>query len=156
MWRSSSEGLRSPCPVQPKQTQLRDGNTSEIPSTMLLHWPLVKNKQRQQICLRPTWTRYSLSLVKNGKNSYKSSPSERTLHMLRVARNKVQQISRHCANDFWLQLCNHIQVFADTGNLNGIYDGTKQTIEPVHVWAASWNLPLVLSLRTSPNKWNTG
>ena len=52
--------------------------------------------------------------------SYKSSPSERTLQMLRVAKNKVQQISRHCAHDFWLQLCNHIQVCADTGNLKGM------------------------------------
>ena len=60
--------------------------------------------------------------------SYKSSPSERTLQMLRAARSKVQQISRLCANDFWLQLCNHIQVCADTGNLKGMYDGIKQVI----------------------------
>ena len=40
--------------------------------------------------------------------------------MLRAARSKVQHISRRCANDFWLQLCNHIQVCADTGNLKGI------------------------------------
>ena len=60
--------------------------------------------------------------------SYKSSPSERTLQMLRVARSKVKQISRRCANDFCLQLCNHIQVCADTGNLKGMYDGIKQAI----------------------------
>ena len=46
--------------------------------------------------------------------------------MLRAARSKVQQISRRCANDFWLQLCNHIQVRADTGNLKVMYDGIKQ------------------------------
>ena len=34
--------------------------------------------------------------------SYNSSPSEKTLKMLRVAQSKVQQISRRCANDFWL------------------------------------------------------
>ena len=57
--------------------------------------------------------------------SYKNSPSERTLQMLRAARSKVQQISRHCTNNFWLQLCNRIQVCADTGNLKGMYDGIK-------------------------------
>ena len=33
---NSSECLRRPCPALPIQVQLRDGNTSEIPSTMLL------------------------------------------------------------------------------------------------------------------------
>ena len=64
--------------------------------------------------------------------SYKSSPSERTLQILRAAQNKVQQISRRCAHEFWLQMCNHIQVCADTGNLKGMYDGIKQAIGPVH------------------------
>ena len=58
--------------------------------------------------------------------SYKCSPSERTLQMLRAARGKVQRISRCYANDFWLQLCKHIQVCADMGNLRGMYDGIKQ------------------------------
>ena len=40
--------------------------------------------------------------------------------------SKVQQISRHCANDFWFQLCNHIQVCADTSNLKGMYDGKNR------------------------------
>ena len=64
---------------------------------------------------------------------YKSSSSERTLQMLKAAQSKVQQISRHCANDFWLQLCNHIQVCADTGNLKGMYDGIKQAIGPMQL-----------------------
>ena len=51
--------------------------------------------------------------------------------MLRAAQNKVQQILRHCANEFWLQLCNHIQVCADKGNLKGMYDGIKQAIGPM-------------------------
>ena len=51
--------------------------------------------------------------------------------MHRAARSKVQQISRCCANDFWLQLCNHIQVCADTDNLKGIYYGIKQAIGPM-------------------------
>ena len=63
--------------------------------------------------------------------SYKSSHSERTLQMVRAARSKVQQISRRCANNVWLQLCNHIQVCADTGNLKGIYGRIKQAIGPM-------------------------
>ena len=51
--------------------------------------------------------------------------------MLRAARSKVQQISRRCANECWLQLCNHIQVCAVTGNLKGVYDGIKQAIGPI-------------------------
>ena len=57
--------------------------------------------------------------------------------MLRVARSQVQQNSRHCANDFWLQLCNHIKVCADTGNLKGMYDGIKQAIGPMQSRIAS-------------------
>ena len=53
--------------------------------------------------------------------------------MLRATRSKVQQISRRCANDFWLQLCSHIQVCADTGNLKGMYDGIKQAIGPMQL-----------------------
>ena len=47
------------------------------------------------------------------------------------------------ANDFWLQLCNHIQVCADTGNLKGMYDGIKQAIGP-------------MQSRTAPLKFATG
>ena len=57
--------------------------------------------------------------------------------MLRADRNKVLQISRRCANDFWIQLCNHIQVCADTGNLKGMYDGIKQAIGPMQSRIAS-------------------
>ena len=63
--------------------------------------------------------------------SYKSSPSERTFEMLRAARSKVQQISRRCASDILFQLCNRIQVCADTGNLKGMYDRIKQTKGPM-------------------------
>ena len=51
--------------------------------------------------------------------------------MFGAAQSKVQQISRCCANDFWLQLCNHIQVCADTGNLKVMYYGIKQAIGPM-------------------------
>ena len=44
-------------------------------------------------------------------------------------RPEVQQISS-VVQMTWLQLCNHIQVCADTGNLKGIYDGIKQAIGP--------------------------
>ena len=51
--------------------------------------------------------------------------------------SKVQQISRCCANEFWLQLCNPIQVCADTGKLKGMYDGMKQAIQ-VLFYEPSW------------------
>ena len=57
--------------------------------------------------------------------------SYRPLHTLRAARNKVKQISRRCANDIWLQLCNLTQVCIDTGNLKSMYDGIKHAIGPM-------------------------
>ena len=57
--------------------------------------------------------------------SYKS---ERTFQMLRAPRNKVQQISKCCANDLWLQLCNHIQVWNKTGKRsNAVVNSPSET-----------------------------
>ena len=39
--------------------------------------------------------------------------------------------ARRCSNDYWLQLCSQIQLAADTGNINGMYDGTKQALGPI-------------------------
>ena len=88
--------------------------------------------------------------------SYKSSPSERTLQMLKAVRWNVKQISRRCANDFLLQLCNHIQVCADTGNLKGMYDRIKQAIGPMQLQIAPLKSATGDAIRTSPSKWNAG
>ena len=61
---------------------------------------------------------------------YKRSPSQRNLQEYRSAKSKVQRLARQCANDYWLQLCQSIQLSADTGNIRGIYDGIKKAMGP--------------------------
>ena len=57
--------------------------------------------------------------------NFKRDQSKRNKTALRAARNKVQQTARHCANNYWLQLCQSIQTSSDTGNIRGMYDGIK-------------------------------
>ena len=49
---------------------------------------------------------------------------------LRAARNKAQQTARHCANNYWLQLCQSIQTSSDTGHIRGMCDGIKKAPGP--------------------------
>ena len=65
---------------------------------------------------------------RNALAAYKACPSECNLQALRAARSKVQQSARRCANEYWLQLCSRIQLAADTGNIQGMYDGIKQAL----------------------------
>ena len=58
--------------------------------------------------------------------SYKRDPSQRNLQALRAARSKAQQTARRCANDYWLQLSDNIQLASDSGNIRGMYEGIKQ------------------------------
>ncbi|XP_061910695.1 craniofacial development protein 2-like [Entelurus aequoreus] len=51
---------------------------------------------------------------------YKRSPSQRTLQVYISAKSKVQRLARQCANEYWLQLCQSIQLAADTGNIRGM------------------------------------
>ena len=46
-------------------------------------------------------------------------------------RKKVQQTARRCANKFWVELSQKIQLAANTGNISKMYDGIKKDIEPV-------------------------
>ena len=62
--------------------------------------------------------------------SYKEEPSEKTLTALRKARSYVQRIVRRCANDYWLNLCQNIQLSADCGNIRVMYDGLKKAFGP--------------------------
>ena len=62
--------------------------------------------------------------------NFKRDPSQRNKTTLRAARNKVQQTARHCANNYWLQLCQSIQTSSDTGNIRGMYDGIKKATGP--------------------------
>ena len=58
---------------------------------------------------------------------YKRSPNVKSLQALRAARAKVQQTARKCANEFWQQLSNDIQIAAATGNIKRMYEGIKLT-----------------------------
>ena len=62
--------------------------------------------------------------------SYKKEPSEKTLAAPRKARSDVQRISRRCANDYWLNLCQSIQLSADCGIIRAMYEGMKRAFSP--------------------------
>nr|XP_054771645.1 uncharacterized protein LOC129279571 [Lytechinus pictus] len=61
---------------------------------------------------------------------YKSDPSVKTLTALRKARTDVKRVARRCANDYWLGLCQSIQLAADNGNTRGMYAGIKKIFGP--------------------------
>ncbi|KAI8510866.1 hypothetical protein Bbelb_117820 [Branchiostoma belcheri] len=61
---------------------------------------------------------------------HKRKPSEKTLAALRKARNDAQRIARRSANDYWLNLCEGIQLSADCGNIRAMYDGMKKAFGP--------------------------
>ena len=55
--------------------------------------------------------------------NYKREPSDKTLPALWRARNNAQRIARRLANDYWLNLCQNIQVSTDCGHIRAMYDG---------------------------------
>ena len=63
---------------------------------------------------------------------YERSPTERNLQALRAARSKVQCIARRCANEYWTELSERIQMAAVTGNIRGMYNGIKKALGPMH------------------------
>ncbi len=46
------------------------------------------------------------------------------------ARNDTKRIARKCANDFWLNICENIQLSADCGNIHSMYEGMKKAFGP--------------------------
>ncbi len=62
--------------------------------------------------------------------NYKYEPSDKALAALRKARNGSQRIARKCANDYWLNLCQSIQLSADCGNIHAMYEGMKTAFGP--------------------------
>ena len=68
--------------------------------------------------------------------NYKREPSEKTLAALRKARNNTQRIARRCASDYWLNLCQSIQLSADCGNIRAMYNGMKKAVGPSAVKVA--------------------
>ncbi|XP_022093240.1 uncharacterized protein LOC110980661 [Acanthaster planci] len=61
---------------------------------------------------------------------YKREPSARNLAALRSGRNNAQRTARHCANQYWLNLCRSIQEAADRGNTRGVYEGMRKAFGP--------------------------
>ena len=62
--------------------------------------------------------------------NFKRDPSQMNKTALRAARNKAPQTARHCANNYWLQLCQSIHTSSDTGNIRSMYDGIKKATGP--------------------------
>ena len=61
-------------------------------------------------------------------NTYRQSPTERNLHILRSARSSVQETARQCANEYWTELSDKIQTASASGNIRGMYEGIIEAI----------------------------
>ena len=94
-----SEGVHQSAlrlPAQPIQVQLRD----TIYNAALLTFGKKQAKTADCFEVHLDDIQLFIDEKRRALASYKSSPSEKTLKMLRAARSKVQQISKCCANDF--------------------------------------------------------
>ena len=99
-------------------------NTLFVTSYTTLHSQhTAKNNER---ILTGTLMEPVIDVKRSALINFKRDPSERNKTALRAARNKAQQTTRHCANNYWLQLCQSIQTSSDTGNIRGMYDGIKK------------------------------
>ena len=74
------------------------------------------SKERQN----PDWYDESLPVMEPAINAkrdalmnYKREPSNNNLAALRSAKNEAQRTARHCANQYWLNLCHSIQEATD-------------------------------------------
>ena len=61
---------------------------------------------------------------------YKRDPSEKSLTTLRKSRNDALWIARCCTNDYWLNLCQSIQLFTVCGDIHAMYDCMKKAFGP--------------------------
>ena len=68
---------------------------------------------------------------------YKWSPTEQNLQTLRAARSMVQYITRHCANEYWTEHSEMIQMDTAMGNIRGMYYGIKKALGPMQSKMAS-------------------
>lgn len=62
--------------------------------------------------------------------NYKREPSEKTYAAIRKPKDDAERIAQHCANDYWLNLCQSIELSADYGNHRGMYDGMRKVLGP--------------------------
>ena len=84
---------------------------------------------------------------------YKRDPSEKSLAALRKARNNSQLIAGCCTNDYWLNLCQNIQLSTVCGNIHAMYDGMKKAFGPSATKITPSSPPLATLSQTEANKW---
>ena len=68
---------------------------------------------------------------------YNNLPNAKNLQAPKDTRKKVQQTARKCANEFWVELSQKIQLAANTGNIREMYEGIKKAIGPVQRMTSS-------------------
>ena len=68
---------------------------------------------------------------------YINLPNLKNLQALKEARKKVRQSARRCANEYWVELSQKIQLAANTGNIREMYDGIKKAMGPVQRMTSS-------------------
>ena len=109
----------------------RDGTTSMMPSITLPWTPFARKRQN------PDWFEEGIAELESAITAkiaalvkYKRDPSEKSLAALRKARNDAQQIARCYTNEYWLNLCQDIQLSADCGNISAMYDSMKKVFGP--------------------------
>ncbi len=61
---------------------------------------------------------------RNAFSTYRQSPTERNLHILRSARSSVQKTAMQC------ELSEKIQTASASGNIRGVYEGINEAIGP--------------------------
>ena len=62
---------------------------------------------------------------------HKQSPTKQNLQTLRAARSKVQCFARCCANEYWTEHSEMIQMAAAMGNIRGMYNSIKKALGPM-------------------------
>ena len=61
--------------------------------------------------------------------NYKRDPTVKNLAALRTTRSNTQRTVRDCANQYWLNLCQDIQLAADARNMRGIHKGLRKSTQ---------------------------
>ena len=84
---------------------------------------------------------------------YKRELSDKTFAALRMARNDAQRIARRLAYDYWLNLCQSIQLSADCGNIRAMYDGIKKAFGPSAAKTASLKSAAGGIITDQANRW---
>ena len=67
---------------------------------------------------------------------HKKEPTVLNQVRLREAKEEVRNAARSCANEYWNVLCRQIQLDADSGNVQGMYQGMRRAFGPSIVKSA--------------------